>query len=417
MVRLDKNIAHNIDYFGGLMEEAEHVTVQLVYYFCETYQYNIFGFGILDPDEFAAKYQLDRFNLKRKAKDPVQLHGKTEMEIKAMYDRQAKDPGFRIFDSVLENALYILLSRNIVLMRGGRKVVQRKSNERSNEEEVIYDKLTSVQVLKELEVVFTKSRGGKKVLYRYVLNPDIVGNLTEYFLVSAKENLVDLRSNKSERLYLFLLDLRDLMYVNGHTSTTIENTPSFAELCHIAGVEITYRSGTNAGCAKDAKYVKRDLKQKLDYLITYNRDKNFSFTYRFVHSPGHRWAYTCLFNFAPRHGSVVEDKEWRNMERRNIFVNNFLYGLLDCFKRLNSRVYFDDFNMLETAEKMFLKWVTSDTHIEEKISVYIDAQVKTYHRLSYGVKVLANQFVSRLCNERNGVCSVDDLKKYLFGNN
>jgi hypothetical protein len=413
LVRLDKNIAHNIDYFGGLMEEAEHVVVHLIYHFCETYQYNIFGFGILDPDEFARRYRLDRCNLQRKAKNPVQLQGKTEAEVKAMYEQQTKNPSFRIFDSIIENALYILLSRNIVLMRGGKKFVQGKRD--GAQEEVLYDKLTSVQVLKELEVFFTKNRGNEKVLYRYVLSPDIIGNLTEYFLVSDKDNLIGLRGNKTERLYLFLINLRDSMFVHGQTNTTIDTTPSFAELCRIAGVETTYKSGSKVGSAKDAKYVKRDLKQKLDYLMAHNKDRNFSFTYHFVRNPGHRWAYTCLFSFAPRHADIAEDKEWRNLERRNIFANNLLYSLLNCFKQLNSRVYFNNCDVPKVAERIFLKWVSDDIHFEEKVLAYIDAKFKTYHSFSGPVaEVCAKNFVKSL---RRPIDSIDDLKKFVFNNN
>ncbi|MDR0572362.1 MAG: hypothetical protein LBG48_05935 [Rickettsiales bacterium] len=412
VVRLDKNIAHNIDCFGGLMEEAAHVTIQLVYHFCETYQNNIFGFGILDPDEFANKYQLDKHNLKRKAKDPVQLQGKADAEIKAMYARQANDPSSRVFDSILENALYILLSRNIVLTRGGKKVVQGQGTgtygKVGTQEEVVYDKLISIQVLQNLEVVFKKSRRGEqKVLYYYVLNPDIIGNLTEYFLVSNKNNLISLRGNKTERLYLFLVNLRDSMFVHGQTSTTIESTPSFLELCHVAGVDTVYKSGVKAGSAKDAKYVKRDLKQKLDYLIAHNEDKNFSFTYHFVHGkPGHRWAYVCLFDFALRHENSVKEKEWRHSERKSIYINNIFYEFLDYFKKLNSRTYASYCNNPDMLQNVFLRWLKSDVHIEEKTLAYRNAYFKTYHNLHMGFDIVANRFVARLATIEN----IDDFK-------
>ncbi|MDR0619836.1 MAG: hypothetical protein LBG17_08070 [Bacteroidales bacterium] len=398
-VRLDKNIAHNIDCFGTLMEEAAHMTIQLLYYFCEVYQYNIFGFGILDPDEFAVKYQLDKSNLKRKAKDPVQLQGKTEAEIKAMYDRQSKDPSFRVFDSVMENALYILLSRNIVLARGGRKVIQ-------GEREVVYDKLTSVQVLKELMVVFAKRRGSEKVLYHYTLNPDIIGNLTEYFLVSSKDNLINLRGNKTERLYLFLANLRDSLYMHHQTSTTIENTPSFAELCKIADVDTVYKSGAKSGSDKDPKYIKRDLKRKLDYLIKYNKDKSFSFSYRFVSRPGHRWAYVCLFDFALRRGEE-EEKQWRKSERETIYTNNIIYGLLDCFKRLNSRIYHSHCDNFDVLQSVFLKWLRSDSDVKEKVLVYKQAFLQTYHvARRYGEDALTVSFMENL----QKIKSIEDLK-------
>jgi hypothetical protein len=409
-VRLDKNIAHNIDYFGGLMEEAAHVTIQLVYHFCETYQHNIFGFGVLDPDEFATKYQLDKHNLKRKAKNPVQLQGKSEMEIKALYEQQAKMPGSRVFDSVLENALYILLSRNIILARGGKKVIQGKYGQIGTQEEVVYEKLTSVQVLKELEVVFVKSRrGDEKVLYHYVLNPDIIGNLTEYFLVSNRDNLISLRGNKTERLYLFLINLRDSMYVHGQTSTTVENTPSFAELCRVTGIDTTYKSGAKAGKSKDPKYIKRDLRQKLDYLIANNQDKNFSFTYRFVHGkPGHRWAYVCLFDFAPRHDNAAKDKEWRNSERGMIYINNAFYEFLDCFKKLNPRTYFNNCSNSDALQRVFLEWLRSDVNIEEKKLAYKNASFKTFHMMHRTIDSATTRFIDGLVNVR----SMDDLKNH-----
>jgi hypothetical protein len=413
MVRLDKNIAHNIDCFGSLMEEAAHITTQLVYHFCETYQTNIFGFGVLDPDEFATKYRLDKHNLKRKVKDPVQLQGKSEAEIKALYERQAANPSMRVFDSVLENALYILLSRNIVLARGGKKVVQGQGTGKGFgvREEVVYDKLTSVQVLKNLEVIFMKSRRGEqKVLYHYVLNPDIIGNLTEYFLVSSKNNLINLRGNKTDRLYLFLANLRDSMFVHGQTSTTIENTPSFTELCRVANVDTVYKSGAKAGSAKDAKYLKRDLKQKLDYLIAHNEDKNFSFTYHFVHGkPGHRWAYFCLFDFALRHENAVEEKEWRNTERRSIYINNTVYEFLDYFKKLNAHTYANYSNNTDMLQNVFLKWLKSNIHIEEKVLAYKNAYFTTYHNLHIGINGVASRFVQRLAT----IGSIDDFKNLL----
>jgi hypothetical protein len=360
---------------------------------------------MLDPDEFATKYQLDKSNLKRRAKDPVQLQGKTEEEVKAICDRQSKGPDFRIFDSVIENALYILLSRNIVLKRGGKRVIQGKYG---TSEEVTYDKLTSVQVLKELEVVFVKSRrGDEKVLYYYVLNPDIIGNLTEYFLVSNKDNLINLRGNKTERLYLFLANLRDSLFVHGHTSTTVENTPSFFELCSIAGVDTVYKSGANAGSVKDAKYIKRDLKKKLNYLIANNRDKNFSFTYHFVHNRGHRWAYICLFDFTPRHDKE-EEIEWRKLERTAIGTNNIFYELLDCFKKVSS--YSNRYGNSEILQNAFLKWLKSNSHIEEKILAYKNAYFKTYPRRRYGIDASANNFVQSLAK----IEDINDFKNNMI---
>jgi hypothetical protein len=92
--RIDKNIAHNIDYISKYNSERNIITSDggliknLIYYFCYTYQNNLFNFGSFDVYDFASKFNYSVDYLKGRHASPEQLKNKSPNEVSSLYERQ-----------------------------------------------------------------------------------------------------------------------------------------------------------------------------------------------------------------------------------------------------------------------------------------------------------------------------------------
>lgn len=390
--RIDKNIAHNIDYISKYHNDDHTVNSDgnliknLIYFFCYTYQdkANLFNFGSFDVYRFASQFGYSAEYLKRRHPAPEQLKGLSEPEIKEMYLRQEEDINFKIYDSIIENALYILHTKPIVFIRGA-KTVDYKNNE------VIYSTdSNSYLVIKQLSVKTIKkllqenktfnhklvgNEGGKKV-YNYTLDQLFIENLSHYYLKGNKESLLQLRKSSLDDLYLYLLNLRSNLAVKGIFQTTVTETPAFELLCTIAHVKLLKENGE----PYDNKYRKRNLVLCLKEI---NNRSELKFELNWVKAKNNRFAYTPIFTFEP---TVKPDLL---KEKEGIFKLRLSHELLETFRILNSQEYYSD-----NRNQYFIQWLNNISVYEKEIKLaYEAAYFKSYGKLSSFIEDMKRSFV------------------------
>lgn len=183
-VNIDKNIAYNIkDLRRKKDRQTEIIIKSLLIYFGHSYQNDIFGYKTLDPNKFAKEMNINVTDLFRKHPNPEFLKDGNS------YSSSKK------WDSYLENALYILLTKPLY----GEYV--------SRDEHFDKVSIKSFLILNELEE-YTEKRSNKgpfkKTYYKYKLDDFFERNVRRFFLQANLKHFIDAKNRKYEELYLYL---------------------------------------------------------------------------------------------------------------------------------------------------------------------------------------------------------------------
>lgn len=343
LIRIDKNVGKNVLDFSALGKDAPLIK-SLIYYFCHSYQYNLFGFGMLDPQEFAKEFNFTANYLRSRHESPAQLRGFSDQEIADMYALQEAQPEMRVWDSILENALWILKSTKINYRYGGKAFD-------TDGEKVYYSEVKSIQFLTELSITFHKnSHGGReKVLYHYALDPSFVENLTNYYFKADHRSISLLRKPALDDLYVYLKNLRSSL-------KGADGTPGFSLLCELAHIQI-----------KNPKQRKFKLNKCLEKIA---EESDLKFTVSWVKEhPGVRYQYKPIIHFAT--DAPAEDS---HEERNNIFYQKVIHELLQMYRRKHA------FRVNEMGSELkFLAWCRQSTvDTEEKALAFQNAYFETW---------------------------------------
>jgi hypothetical protein len=368
LIRIDKNIAHNIDLFisiDNISNEDKALIKSLIYYFCLSKQTDLFGFGTLDPKQFAAALNYNEGYLRKKHPNPLQLQKMTENEKRFLYEQEKRNPAAKIFDSYLENALYILHTTALRFSRTAKEVIFENNTTR-------YTNISKAYILlPELITTTVKGKGSPKIFYTYDINENFITNLSLYFLKFSKEALITLRRAGLDDLYLYLKNFKETLQEKLKTSTEIDRSLNFNHLCKIARIPLQRNDGSEF---KNP----RNIKQKLiDAFKSINEQTELKFRVEWIKStPNTRWKYLPLFFFKDEEIAVgfVHNMK-RRQERMTIFKENLKYELLNCFKQHHS----------ERTEQSMLEWLKSDRHMDEKELAFRTAQYKTFGKIHHNI--------------------------------
>lgn len=345
-IRIDKNVGKNILDFSSLGKDAPLVK-SLIYYFCQTYQHNLFYLATIDPDNFGQQFNFSTNYLRSVHEDPAQLKGLTPEQVAAKYHEQTLYPERRVWDSNLENALYILATTQINYSYGG-KVFDPESKD-----ETFYSEIKSMQFINELRVVFKKnSHGGKdKVYYTYELDPRFLENLTEFYYKADTESLCKLRKPALDDLYIYIKFLADRM------APGEKATPHFSLLCKLAHINLKDASKRKYKLTSDIKRIRRE--SNLDFELMWVKESSRS-----------RYAYQPVLTFSGAKASQEEKAH----ERLDIFYQRLSHELLNSYRRKHMRGPLDTLNEAE-----FIRWCkNTGTDKEEKVLSFQYAYFKTW---------------------------------------
>lgn len=241
IVRFDKNIANNSESLAFDFKENSPLIGSLLMYLAWQVKYNLFAIGSIDPHDFAKKMGFHSKYLNTIHPSPACLEGLSKYQKDELYKKQKEnpeDPNHRIFDSRFENALYLMISKNLTYKRVGTIY---KDGEGNRLQQL---KVASIRLLESFSIVFQKSpKGKKKLYYLYELDPGIVNNLSLRYVNTSITHFIQLRQKNLHQLYLFVKDKRDtavsLYFKIDETNPKDFNdsyTAQFPLLCETAGI-------------------------------------------------------------------------------------------------------------------------------------------------------------------------------------
>lgn len=332
LFRMEKSIIskENMDTIVRLTNDK--VAEALLYYICNEHQYNIFGYGKIDPAKFAMKFGFSERYLREPHPEPFWetfYKVKDEKKDKPAGRRRlvAKTPNYE-YSSRLENALFVLA--HLPLMARTTVV---------NDKNRLVTRYDFIQLLDSLLVNQDKLTG--KINYFYKLNEGFRRNLATYYLKTSTQSLIKLRKPGYELLYQCLLRIKESLFSKGLTSTPLETAPSYNHLCELANIK-----------QKEPKYQKKKLNEVLKKLKEYTE---LDFTLEWVKGPGQAERYTPLFHFIPTIGEVLGPDSHhyqaiRFDERIDVACVEFKHQLYNlCPKK--------GFEDMDEAEDIFFAWL------------------------------------------------------------
>lgn len=352
--RLDKNVAHNIRDFR-VFDEDKQIIKALLTYFAFSIQHDLFGYGSLDPADFGKKMGYSPNYLRSKHSKPACLKGMGKKEIDKAYKLQ-KDfpdyPEYRIFDSILENALYILRYDRI-------RYTSRGTTFQINDQALTKISLDEVQFLNELSLVFKTTKSGQtKIIYTYKLADSFINNISNYYLKSNKDSLKVLRKPGLDELYLYLKNLMTTFALQ----ETHKGISSFRLLCELAYIKINNPSDRKKKLNQAFKRI--SSKTELNVLLNWHNDGSS------------KYSYTPEIEFDQNQISEIKNSSSINQERTQIFKQNLNYELTQAYRR---EIFINDLGQSIDPNNL-LKWMKSKNSNE--LSIYFDlAVIKTYKNL------------------------------------
>lgn len=371
--RMERSVVSkdNFDLLKNISKDR--IPETLLEYICYEHQYNVFGYGVLDPEQFARRFHFDTRYLREVHEDPYQIRVRgvcPEKEnrrrrlpaknspktaagaLSPFVEEEGKGQGMSCFTR-LENALYVLA--NFPLDVTTTEVLDDRS---------LVRKYMSLRVLKSFSYIQDAVTG--KVCYTYELEPDFRRNLSSLYLSVDINSLVRLRRSGLGALYLFLVKVRDAVFHEGK-SCTEPGKPAFDYLCRLADLP---------DYAGNMKYRKRDLKARLKKIAD-NTELRFTVDW-LPDDSGEK--YAPILYFLPELGQTVGgpdsglEKSRRDNERMLVACSEFKHNLAQaCGYKKSPHT--------PEAEDFFFEWIKRDD--EEAIGLMRTALAKTFINLSY----------------------------------
>ncbi len=328
----------------------DHVAEAIIYYICYQHQYDLFGFGRLDPEIFSKEYGFSRQYLSEKVSEPFQL------KINPIeYEKRKKENSNQLFCNRIENALFTLGNMTLYIM-----------STLVDDEKKLIRRTQFLHILKEIYIETDKLTGKKTYVYK--LEDSFRRNLSSYYLNTSRNTLVKLRKSGLAPLYHAILRLKEALFSEGKTSTEESNTPNFAYLCEVAGISKNL----------EPKYQKRDLKEAFEKIKKYS---TLSFDVEWIKGENSKEKYTPIFHFNPMLGETLDQEGiYARMQKKetgiDIITIDFLHNLLDRCPEQTYENYIKG-----EGEKKFMQWITKTnpgtvTLLQQQlINAYVDSGI------------------------------------------
>lgn len=370
LVRVDRNVAYNISDFS-LIKDDPGLIKSLIYYFCYSYQNNFFGYGVLDPAHFGKIFSYSTNYLSSRIDNPAQLKNSSEEEIKKMRALEKSSPEERIFDSRLENALYILSTEPVNFSNSG------NIRDFDSDRGFFFRKISSMIFIEELEVRFTRPKSGKgkeKILYYYQLNKEFIKNLSNYYLKANSESFVKLRKSNVDDLYIHLITAK----TNLSTKGINVYKPKFDKLWEMTGK-----------IREEKREQKRELKKSLEKIIT---ETELKFELNWECSPNSKYTYQPIITFENLNSNLKAIEDDKKLEKREVFSQNLIREMLEVMKQVRGGRYHST-----ERENNFLNWMR-DNNLDkrEKGLAYEQAQLNTYLKIPVHIDMYKHSFFKKI---------------------
>lgn len=340
--RMEKSIITNENVKSLKQATDDHIAESIIYSICYQHQYDLFGFGRIDPETFGKEFGFSRSYLFRPVDKPYQQQIEPNLYAmeKVNTGREISMNKYR-YETRIENALYVLanvpLTRMTTIIDDNNKLVR---------------KIEFKHIIKELCIEMDKNTGKKTYVYK--LEEDFRRNLSSFYLNTSKQTLVKLRKSGLVSLYQLILRIKEAVFAKGETSTTKDNTPKFAYLVEIAGISKNL-SPTHQKAKLNNAFRKIEECSSIVYDVEWVKDDVTN--ERFVP----------IFHFVPMLGEEPGSESLyashkKKETRINVIAIEFVHNLLSACPEQTYENYVNGEN-----EKKFINWITSDNYVTKQI--------------------------------------------------
>lgn len=375
IVRIDKNIANNSDAFDLDFQSSDELASSLLMYVAWQRKNTLFDFGIIDPANFAQKMGFSPRYLTSKHPHPAHLEGLTPTQIAEKYreqDEHPEDPMYRIFDSRLENALYLLITKNFTFRRSG--IVYRDTGTQAMKKLQV----NSIRLLKSFSILFKKSpRGKKKLYYEYELDSEFAQNLSLLYITTDLADFTALRKKSLHKLYLHVRNLRENAIVYYMKCMKANYKKSQIKTSYVAEFDLLCRlAGVNCTAARDRKRWLNNAFKTLENFLPISLE--------WEKSPGSKWAYIPVLHFKELQANsqllLPDDKLNPIQEKVDIFTQNLFLLVIEEYKeKMGYHIgYRQDNTLLEQKIMRFFQEIP----VETIGAFYLKAQMQTFTRIN-----------------------------------
>lgn len=370
-IRISKTFAHSVFSFDEQFKSEAGVLKSLVLFFHHEVQNNIFGMSVFDIKRFADMMNYDIKYLNSKAKNPAQHEGMDKQEIEQLYKLEEQDPiKYKVWNSVLENALWILQNKPVRLTYGGAY--------NTNDIQVVRTGQYSERYIRNLEMVMvdTSGKGKKKKIYIYELDREFVTKTMRYYAFIDIRKYPALQRKGIENMYLYLIDFINSMMTQNATKALPEGesqaiqqdcTLYFSALCNIFNVGGTIE-----------KEKKRRIKEKMAILQEVLSEDDFKITQNWVKgSADSKYSYNLHLKIEIPKDRIKTKKEQEKDRQRNFKDLCYMRLFHETFSRLYPEIYYEEGTLVRIAS--FYNWLCNDeANMPEKIAAIKASNVEVY---------------------------------------
>ncbi|MDR0680461.1 MAG: hypothetical protein LBG15_01220 [Dysgonamonadaceae bacterium] len=383
--RIDKNIAKSIDILWlddlHLSNETKGIIKNLIFYIClqRQEQNNLFNEGVIEIAKFAKEMNYSETFLRMKEENPFEFRGKSPEEIKKRYEEEKNDPAKKVWDSKIENAMFILNKQPVQLRSGAERCVYDDNEKKAVRTSI----LESYILIKKTELTTVKSKKGlPTIVIRYNADDIFLANMSLLYNKFNKHSVLLLRRNNLDDLYIILKSFKDELRNNKNEGKTLDRSRNFNYLCQIAHISSTKKDGTPLDKRKIKDKLNKALKEinattDLKFTVKWEKQNNTS-TYR----------YLPYFYFDEVETLIpgIRMSFERKAEKRKIFKENLLHQLLPIFEKYNK----------EKNEDLLLKWLKNNQNEKEKDLAFRNAQYASFGKIPAFIDSMVTKWLASL---------------------
>lgn len=324
-IRVGNTFARGLFLIDEQFPEDSRLIKSLILFFHNEVQNNIFGCSSFDVNSFAELMGFEVSNLNAKHPNPFQLKImseeqrsqliKEEERSKKKWESDRLPYQAQIWDTVLENALYILCTQSIKLEYG--------SSVSYDDVSVINTGITGQRYLNSVEKTIQVSEKNQlKKVYSYELNKDfLISTLRMYSNIDIKKISI-FRKRKLDNFYIFLSSIVNYKLYEAK-SQGITKDYGFFE-CRYQFYYALVKRIMGLNCKSEAEN-KRKIQDKLTTLKTMVEPDEFSFEPEWINiDKTSRYKYDLLIKFTIPRSRIKSDEEAKQaIERTSKEVSFF----------------------------------------------------------------------------------------------
>lgn len=369
-LRIDKNIAYNVLDFQKYEDKQTQIIIKsLLIYFSYSYQSDLFGYGTLDPHLFARKMNIDKDTLFKTHPNPKQIADSplSKEELMELQENNGRFSTHRLWDSYLENALYIL------------STVPLFEEYKGSTESHDFVGMHNFIIVRDRRLVTERVNRGRvqKVLYKYQLDDVFERNLRRFFLQTNFDNYLLCKSKGVEDIYLFVSNIYQTYKKKGINKYhwKLEDLLVYFDISN----------------SLEPKHQKQKLNKQLQKLEKVLAKEIQGFKFGWDKGDGQRWAYVPFATWDKVDNEKEKEADYKALD--SVLYKHIKRDLYEIY--LNQK---DDGKEYDN----FFSWLQSDEDIEIKKSAYIRTYSLNKKLPSFPKpETLANSFFKKIKEAAN----------------